>query len=203
MGSKAELIIVDDGSSDTTPQEVNPKLAHLISHKVNQGKGMAMKTGIKEAHGDVILFLGGDGQDDPQDIPKLLKAIDRGADFVIGSRFVAKNSKASVEPLNLVGNKIITLIFNLLFGVKITDTQAEFKAILSKYLKKWRLESSRYEIETELIIKAVRKKLKIVEVSTKRFSRKHGKSHLYQIPLGRVKFALRALSIIVKGFFLW
>ena len=88
-----EIIVVEDGSSDRTLEEVKKIDCKLIIHDKNIGKGQSLIDGINFASGDIILFLDGDGQDDPSEIPKLIKGIDQGYDFVIGSRFVEDEQK--------------------------------------------------------------------------------------------------------------
>ena len=86
------------------------------------GKGFAMRSGIQKAKGDFIIFMGGDGQDDPKEINTLLDEIKKGYDYVIGSRFLNLNetnnrfSTKAVLPINEFGNKSITFIINVFFG---------------------------------------------------------------------------------------
>ncbi len=94
-----EVIVVDDGCADLTAFRAMAAGATLIKHDKNQGKGAAMKTGVANAEADVIVFIDGDGQHNPEEIPKLLAPILCGdADFVIGSRFMT-GSKISSSPL--------------------------------------------------------------------------------------------------------
>ena len=94
-----EVIVVDDGCTDLTAFRAMAAGATVIKHDKNQGKGAAMKTGVANAEADIIVFIDGDGQHNPEEIPKLLAPILRGdADFVIGSRFMT-GSKISSSPL--------------------------------------------------------------------------------------------------------
>jgi glycosyltransferase involved in cell wall biosynthesis len=203
IGDDNELIVVDDGSTDGTASEVDPALAKIARHEYNRGKGEAMKTGIRLAAGDVVLFMGGDGQDDPNEIPILLKAMEAGADFVIGSRFIGHRERGAITPLNFVGNRAATLLFNALYRQRLTDTQAEFKCIGREKLMAVDLVSTGYEIETEMLIRAIRSGYKIVEVPVTRYPRGHGTSHLYGITFGRLRFGLRFLRAIGVGYFRW
>ena len=87
LGPEAEIIVVDDGSADGGAAEIGDRLAIVVTHAVNRGKGAAMRTGIARASRDVIVFIGGDGQDDPKEIHLLLERMDDSVDFVNGSRF--------------------------------------------------------------------------------------------------------------------
>ena len=204
-----EIIIVNDGSTDNTESEIKTRNCILISLQKNMGKGFAMRSGIQKAKGDFIIFMGGDGQDDPKEINILLDEIKKGHDYVIGSRFLNLNesnnrfSTKAVLPVNEFGNKSITLIINVFFGKNITDSQSEFKCFISKKLKELKLESNRFEIETELLIKSFRRKFKIKEVPVHRYERKHGISKLFNVPFGRFLFGLKVLKTIFKGYLFW
>jgi len=216
IGPENELIVVDDGSTDGTKDEIDTGKCKVLQHEVNRGKGAAMRSGIEDATRDVIMFIGGDGQDDPREIPDLFAAIEKGADFVIGSRFLpapeldldggdqqVRFTRDAVRPVNRLGNQVLTIIIRTLFGVAATDSQAEFKCIRADKLRALALQSDRYEIETEMLIKAARDGLKIVEVPVHRYPRKHGSSKLYGMPLGRLKFGWRVLKTMVEGILVW
>tara|TARA_A100000164_G_C21667455_1_gene657928 strand:- start:339 stop:803 length:465 start_codon:yes stop_codon:yes gene_type:complete len=153
--------------------------------------------------------MGGDGQDDPLEIDLLLQEVKNGFDYVIGSRFLNFDSSdnrfsdKAVLPVNEFGNKSITFIINLLFKKNITDSQSEFKCFVAKKLRELKLESNRFEIETELLIKSFRKEFKIKEVPVHRYERKYGISKLFNVPFGRFLFGLKVLRTIVKGYIFW
>ena len=112
-------------------------------------------------------------------------------------------SQKAILPINEFGNKMITLIINTLFKKNITDSQSEFKCFVSKKLKKLKLETNRFEIETELLIKSFRKKYKIKEIPVYRYERKYGKSKLFNVPFGRFLFGLKVLKTIFIGYIFW
>ena len=204
-----ELIVVNDGSTDNTEVEIKSKNCILISLLENKGKGFAMRKGILQATGDLIIFMGGDGQDDPNEIDNLLEEINNGNDYVIGSRFLTEEhnknrySDKAILPVNEFGNKSITFIINFLFKKNITDSQSEFKCFVAKKLKELKLETDRFEIETELLIKSFRKNFRIKEVPVHRYERKHGISKLFNVPFGRFLFGLKVLRTIFKGYIFW
>ncbi|MCP4912734.1 MAG: glycosyltransferase family 2 protein [Oligoflexia bacterium] len=206
LGEDCELVVVDDGSQDDTVANIPQDLCRLIRHEFNKGKGAAIRTGVQQCRGDVIGFIDGDGQDDPKDLIEVFKQVENGKDFVIGSRFINSDDRyndEAVQPINEFGNKSLTKIINLLFDGKLTDTQASIKAIRKELISDYDLISDKYEIETEIVIKSLCRGLEISEVPVYRFKREHGISNLFDIPLGRFRFALRALRIIALGFLYW
>ena len=203
-----QIIIIDDGSTDGTYDEIKNVSHTIIKHESNLGKGRAIINGIKASKGDLIILIDGDGQDDPSEIPKLINGINQGYDFVIGSRFVEDEhkkikrfTKTALSTINWFGNKSLTMMINLLFNLNIKDSQSGFKCIKTSEIKKLNLVSPRYEIETEIIIKSKRNGLKILEVPVHRYERKHGISNLFDIPFGRLIFLFIVLKVIVYGFF--
>ncbi len=205
-----QIIIIDDGSTDGTYDEIKNVSHTIIKHESNLGKGRAIINGIKAAKGDLIILIDGDGQDDPSEITKLINGINQGYDFVIGSRFVEDEhkkikrfTKTALSTINWFGNKSLTMMINLLFNLNIKDSQSGFKCIKTSEIKKLNLVSPRYEIETEIIIKSKRNGLKILEVPVHRYERKHGISNLFDIPFGRVIFLLKVLKVMIYGFFFW
>jgi len=213
ISTSDEIIVVEDGSSDKTIDEIKNFECKLIKHEKNLGKGQSLIDGINSAKGDIILFLDSDGQDDPKEIPKLIEGINKGYDFVIGSRFVPDNKKGGIikkrfdekalSPINFIGNKTLTMLINTLFSLKIYDSQSGFKCFKAEKIKSLKLISQRYEIETEIIIKSKKNKLKILEIPVYRYERESGVSNLFDIPFGRFKFMLRVLKVIIYGYIFW
>ncbi len=171
-----EIIVVDDGSRDNTGEIARSNGAIVIFHEKNIGKGAATKTGVRNAKGDIIVFLDGDGAHDPQDISRLIAPILEGtADLVIGSR-VLPESKVSVSPLiwRLINNlasfvisfllPLVTLFKCPVKYIKITDCTSGFRAINREAWKKLDLVSQGFQIETEMIYEAARNKLTIAGV---------------------------------------
>jgi glycosyltransferase involved in cell wall biosynthesis len=117
-----EVIVIDDGSDDKTAEMALAGGAKVIQHPVNLGKGAAMKTAIKQAKGDILVFIDGDGQHKPEEMPSLLAPIVQGkADFVIGSRFLP-GSQLHYEPLhrgiaNTIASFVISCVISFLLPI--------------------------------------------------------------------------------------
>lgn len=160
----AKIIVVNDGSKDKTKQEAKKAGAHIVlSHKVNLGKGGAAKTGCDYAYKKqfkTIILMDADGQHEPEDMPRFLKAL-KGKDIVYGYR----TSKGK-SPLTMrIGNWGLTFLTKFLFGIRIKDTQSGYRAMSMKTYKKVRWESNMYGMETEMIVKG--KKLKYNQIPIK------------------------------------
>ena len=119
-----EIIVVDDGSTDSTYKLVAETGVKVIRHPYNKGYGAALKTGIRNANADVVLFMDADGQHQPSDIKKLIQYIGE-YDMVVGAR--TKKSKVSL--LRRPGKKILSITANYLSGMKIPDLNSGFRAI--------------------------------------------------------------------------
>lgn len=183
-----EIIVVDDGSEDRTSEVARELGAEVIRLEQNQGKGRAMSEGIKKANGDIIVFIDADGQHKPEEIIKLVEPILNGeADFVIGSRLIKAQGERPL--IRKISNFITTSLIRLKLGINVRDTQSGFRAIRREFLPE--IESKRYEVETEVLIKAVKKGARVKEVPV---------SMIYGIETGhfRLEDILRFLHSLVK-----
>lgn len=175
---RKEIIIVDDGSTDGTKKRIKKTQntsIKTIFHKHNQGKGAAIQSGIKKATGDYILIQDADLEYNPQEIPQLLNALKRGIKkdsvAVYGSRFIKGN--ATIPPLYLLGNKVLTAITNMLYGTRLTDMETGYKLVPVSFFKKIKLTSHRFDIEPEITIKLIKNKVRIIEVPISYKGRTH------------------------------
>jgi glycosyltransferase involved in cell wall biosynthesis len=181
LPAAAEILVVDDGSTDDTAAAAEAAGARVIRISPNGGKGGALRRGIAESRGDVLVFLDADGQDDPGEIPVLLDALAAGADLVVGSRFLGRFDPGAITFINRLGNQALTGVVNLLFGVRLTDTQAGFRAVRRRLLDRLALAAQRYDIETDLLLQAVKVGGRVVEVPVRRGARQHGASGLHPL----------------------
>lgn len=162
-----EIVLVDDGSSDGTREILrnykDRSGFRVIFHEVNQGKGSAVRTGIRAATGDAVIIQDADLEYDPMDYVPLLKALgSNGVNVVYGSRFLSK--KDVTTPWHRFVNYFLTVLTNSLFGSKLTDMETCYKLFRTKTIGELPLESSGFEIEVELTVKILKKGERILEV---------------------------------------
>ncbi len=156
------ILVVDDGSKDGTYSVAKSENVVVLRHIVNLGKGAGLKTGCEYAirHGaKMFVFIDADGQHRPEDIPRFLKALKR-ADIVFGSRALNKKMPSVFR----FGNWFINQVNNLLFGVKLKDTQSGYRAMTAEAYKKIKWKSTSYSVESEMVAKTGKEKLKYAEI---------------------------------------
>lgn len=164
---KKNIIMVDDGSHDDTAaliKKLAPEVT-LLRHKINLGKGRSLETGLLYAkkHGaDIVVFMDGDLQHNPNDIDRFLAVFTKKpqTDIVFGARTIGKNMRL----IPFLGNKFLTITTNFLFKYFLNDTQCGFRAVKTKHFNKLKWHSSGYQAETEMIINAAKHNLKYEEI---------------------------------------
>lgn len=160
-----EVIIVDDGSTRPLKEIVGADASlFFIRHRINLGKGAAMKTGIALAqrHGaDVVVFLDADGQHLPEEIPTLLEPLREGrADLVFGVRRFHERMPLVAR----LGNQFLTKALKMLFKIGVSDTQSGFRALRLSVYPQLIWQSSRYSVEAEMIVNAGKNEVRFAEV---------------------------------------
>lgn len=156
---ESEIIVVDDGSSDGTWEELAqlplPENVRLLRHARNRGKGAALRTALEAATGDAFIPFDADLEYDPQDLPKLLQPLIREeADVVYGTR--AFGSHTSFSFWYVVGNRLLNLLTNVLFNCYISDLETCFKMVRTPVLRSLDLRADSFDIEAEVTAKLLR-----------------------------------------------
>lgn len=174
-----EIVVVNDGSKDNTHQialQYSNKYNKIkyIQHEVNRGKPEALKTGVKNASGDIIIFTDADCTYPAKYIPEFLTKINKGADMVIGARIFNNNN---IPFLNKVGNKIFSSLITYLTYTKIKDGQTGYRAMKRDIFQELDVEARSLEYETKMTIRAAKLGYNVQEISIE-YRERVGKSKL-------------------------
>ena len=187
-----EVLVVDGHSKDKTRQIAKECGAKVVLDG-GKGKGDGIRTGIRKAKGDIIVFIDADGSHNPKDIPKLIKPIkNEKADLVVASRAKGGSDEIRLDLDGLfrqIGSEIAAILVNFRWRANLTDIQNGFRAIRKKTALALKLESDGFEIEEEMIMKCLKRGVRIMEVAGHEYQRKWGVSKLPTIQAWR--FLLR------------
>ncbi len=202
---KKEIVIVDDGSSDKTKFIVEQfikkvKDIKFITHNKNLGKGAAVRTGIHEAKGEYIIIQDADLEYNPKDIVRLVEVLGRKKNCVVyGTRLKRlphfdKEEKTFRFILHYAGNKFLSLVTSLLYGVWVTDMETCYKLFPRSEALEMNLHARGFELEPELTAKLLKKKLQLIEIpiTTKPRGYEEGKK------LNTFKDGFKAVWTLVK-----
>ncbi len=171
-GLEKEIILIDDYSTDGT-RDLYSKIPHkVLYHEYNQGKGAALRTGLKEATGDIIAIQDADMEYDPVDYEPLIKLIVEGrADVCYGSRLTGGKPSRSFMFHHLLGNKFLSLLTNILYGATLTDMETCYKAFRRDFIQGIEIKSNRFDIEPEITAKVLKKGARLYEIPISYYGR--------------------------------
>ena len=159
------VLVLDDGSADLTSEEARKAGAEVIRHEKNQGKGAAIKTGLRELAGRgflYVLILDGDGQHLPEEIPAFLEEANRsGAPFVVGTRM---SDTAKMPWVRKMTNRFMSAQISALCGQPVPDSQCGFRMMHRDVIPHLYCESNNYDYETEMLLIASREGFRIASV---------------------------------------
>ncbi|MGI6320668.1 MAG: glycosyltransferase family 2 protein [Bacteroidales bacterium] len=177
---KSEIVVVNDFSTDKSADIIDAYKGKIplmhIKLEANSGKGAAVRTGFKNANGDVFLIQDADLELLPSDIPSMLTAMKKlDVEFINGSRYMAGISRPLSSYRRYLGNKFFTFLTSVLINVKLTDMACGYKLVKRSLIEKLKLKENRFGFEAEMIIKAMRvKKNNVAEVPVHYFPRNEG-----------------------------
>lgn len=180
-----EVIIVDGRSTDDTievARTLRPDVRVVLEKR--KGKGVALRSGFEAATGDILVMMDADGSMNPAEIGLFVRHLRDGADFVKGSRFMQGAGSHDISWLRRLGNSGFTILVRLLYGGRYSDLCYGYAAFWNSVLPELALDGDGFEIETQMNIRALQSRLKIVEVPSFEFDRVHGESNLRTFPDG-------------------
>lgn len=165
-GLELEIVVVDDGSSDGTNKvlaTIEDSTVKVVTHPQNKGKGAAIRTGLANARGDLVLTADADLEYNPQDVPKMITPVLEGrAKAVHGSRFHPEREVMSLS--RLVSGRGVSIVTDLLFNTTLSDIKTGYKLYDRSVLDNLTIESDGFAVETELTVKLLRNGVRIFEV---------------------------------------
>ncbi len=190
-----EIILVDDGSSDGTEKilaALEDSTVRLIRHPTNRGKGSAIRSGLAQARGDLVLIQDADLEYDPDEWPRLLQPILKGrAQVVYGTRF--RGEGQSMDTRDWLGNRFLTLVTNVLYNTSLSDMECGYKLFDRKVLDEITIESDGFDFEPEITAKVLRSGRTIYEVPVSYAGRTPGEGRKFRWVDG-----VRALGTLLR-----
>jgi len=173
-----EIIVVDDCSTDGTRHiletELRGQIDQVLYHEVNQGKGAALRTGIKAAKGDLVIIQDADLEYDPQEYPMLIEPILRNkADVVFGSRFMGYRPHRVLYYWHRLGNGFLTMMSNMFTNLDLTDMETCYKVFRREIIQGIEIKENRFGFEPEITAKVAKTGCRIYEVGISYYGRSY------------------------------
>lgn len=185
-----EIIVIDDGSTDETVQVARKHGVEVYSHAMNMGNGAAIKTGARQAKGEILVFMDADGQHDPADIPRLLEKFDENYEMVVGARQVDTHASFGRKMANNFYNRLASIMT----GFQIKDLTSGFRAARARHFRKFLyLLPNGFSYPTTSTMAFFRSGFPVAYVPIKA-GRRQGKSHISLFQDG-IKFLVIILKI--------
>jgi glycosyltransferase involved in cell wall biosynthesis len=199
LGFDAQLLVVDDGSTDGTSEVAERELdavprGRLIRQR-NKGKGAAIRAAVPHIDGDIVVIQDADLEYDPADVPRLIEPIVRGvADVVYGSRLIGGQPQRVYMFWHLVGNRFLSFVTNVLFNTTLSDMETGYKAFRADVFRSLRLTQDDFRIEPEITSQVCAKKLRIYEIPISYYGRTYAEGKKITWRDG-----IKALGVLLAG----
>lgn len=162
-GYRVEILVVDNASTDKTREVAEQRGARVITEP-GRGKGRAMRTGFESAGGDFVFMLDADYTYPATYVPQMLDVLEGGYDVVTGSRLKGQREQGAMRRLNLVGNRLLAFLANVLYGTRISDLCTGYWGFSRQVIEGLELDATGFELEANLFVEIARKGYRIAEV---------------------------------------